>query len=63
MMSSIWISRIMIVASFVVFTVVGAVVSKRVKSTEDYYIMGRQATTPLVTGTIVCLLYTSQFGL
>lgn len=53
MSGSVWISRIMIVASFLVFTVVGAVVSKRIKSTEDYYIMGRKATTPLVTGTIV----------
>ena len=47
------IAKIMIVVSFFLFMGVGVWVSKRVKNAEDYYVMGRQAPTFLVTGTIV----------
>jgi sodium/pantothenate symporter len=52
----------MIIASFILFTVVGYIVSKKVKNAEDYYVMGRQAPTLLVTGTIVAsYLSTTSF--
>ena len=55
------IAKIMIVVSFFLFMGVGVWVSKRVKNAEDYYVMGRQAPTFLVTGTIVASYLSKSF--
>jgi sodium/pantothenate symporter len=61
-MNGMIVSRIMIIVSFFVFIIVGYIVSKKVKNAEDYYVMGRQAPTLLVAGTIVAsYLSTSAF--
>lgn len=52
-MSTSIVAKVMIILSFILFMVVGGYVSKKVKNAEDYYVMGRQAPTFLVTGTIV----------
>lgn len=39
--------------SFIIYLIVGIVVSKRVKSLEDYYVSGRNAPTLLIVGSLV----------
>lgn len=39
--------------SFVIYSVVGVVVSKKVKNLEDYYVSGRNASTLLILGSLV----------
>ncbi|GIN97536.1 sodium:proline symporter [Siminovitchia terrae] len=39
--------------SFVIYSVVGLIVSKKVKSLEDYYVSGRNASTLLIVGSLV----------
>jgi len=51
----------MIVLSFAVFIVVGYFVSRKVKNSEDYYVMGHQAGTLLTTGTIIASYCSSAF--
>ncbi|MEY9970685.1 Na+/proline symporter [Lysinibacillus sp. RC46] len=42
-----------IIVSFILYIAIGAILSKNVKNTEDFYISGRSGSTLMVTGTLV----------
>jgi sodium/pantothenate symporter len=42
-----------IIASFIIYILIGVVLSKTIKSSEDYYVSGRSGTTLMITGTLV----------
>ncbi|AZU62855.1 sodium:solute symporter family protein [Neobacillus mesonae] len=42
-----------IIVSFLLYILIGVVLSKRVKSSEEYYVSGRKGSTLMVTGTLV----------
>lgn len=42
-----------IIVSFIIYVLIGVVLSKRVKTSEEYYVSGRGASTLMVTGTLV----------
>lgn len=54
-------SKIMLIVAFAVFMVVGTLMSRRVKNSEDYYVMGHQAGTLLTTGTVIASYCSSAF--
>lgn len=42
-----------IIVSFIIYILIGLVLSKTIKSSEDYYVSGRSGTTLMITGTLV----------
>lgn len=42
-----------IIISFVIYIIIGSVLSRKVSSVEDYYVSGRNATTVMITGTLI----------
>lgn len=42
-----------IIVSFIIYISIGAILSRTIKSSSDYYVSGRQGTTLFVTGTLV----------
>ncbi|MCZ2257343.1 sodium:solute symporter family protein [Sporosarcina sp. G11-34] len=42
-----------IIVSFIIYVLIGVVLSKTVKNTEDFYVSGRSGTTLMITGTLV----------
>ncbi|MER2089691.1 sodium:solute symporter [Sporosarcina sp. JAI121] len=42
-----------IIASFIIYVLIGVVLSKSVKTSEDFYVSGRSGTTLMITGTLV----------
>lgn len=60
-MTSTLASKIMLIVAFAAFMVVGTLMSKRVKNSEDYYVMGHQAGTVMTTGTVIASYCSSAF--
>jgi Na+/proline symporter len=48
-----------VLATFVLYIIVGSLAGKNVKSTEDYYVAGRRAPTVLIVGTLVASFISS----
>lgn len=42
-----------IIVSFIIYALIGVVLSKTIKGSEDYYVAGRRGTTLMITGTLV----------